>query len=938
MKKIVLLSILLYPLINQAQYEEPILTLNREMHTARINRIDTDSASKYILTCSHDKTAKLWSAESGDLLKTYRPPIGLGNKGILYAATISPDGKYVALGGRTNVYTEGHNIYIFETETGILMHRIAGLSGVIIDLEFSKDGRYLATALGDTNGIRIYESTNWVLVFKDSSYKANSNDIDFSVDGHLISVCDDGYLRLYSPGFQLLKKVKAPRGQQPYFANFSPNGQSLAVAYYNSPKLRVLDSKDLTLLYKPKIGFFTTLGDRFNIVSFSQEGKHLIAGGLHENLGNEWHYIRVWDENGKGRFRDYPTSYNTILDVKPFINDRIIFSSAQPDWGVLGLNTGDKNIYKKREQIDYSKINAAHFKINNNGRIIGLRPTDTKSRIKFNIDTRELEDIAVAFPINLKSKREISILDWKKKLSFLSEYETCHSIDATKDSKSTVLGTDWNIYALGSERKLSWQTSTQSPVWIVNISDNQKIVAACLGDGTIRWYRMNDGELLLSLFIDPYYKHWVLWTPSGYYDVSSGAEELIGWHVNQGADKAALYYPVDKYRPIYYRPDIIDQILETLDEDKALRLANKGANFSNIKSRNTNSDLIPTVRILSPSTGSGFSTNSIDLGFSIKSPNDEPVTTIKIMIDGRTIENERGLKPAGTRFMETIQVPSRNCTVSIIAKNRFGSSEVAYTDLNWFGELETSTKSKLYILAIGVGDYDDDDFDLDYPDEDATAFVEIMQKQEGLLYSDVISKLYTNKTATKDNILDGLDWLVKETTQYDVTMLFLAGHGIEDTHGTFYYLPVNANKNHKRRTCLMKGDIKETVLTVAGKILVFMDACHSGNLMLETNRRGNPDISRVVNELTQAKNGVVVYSSSTGRQSSLENADWGHGAFTKALVEGLEGKAADEQGKITCKSLDLYITERVKQLTSGEQTPTTNYPPNVPDFPISIVE
>ena len=31
--------------------------------------------------------------------------------------------------------------------------------------------------------------------------------------------------------------------------------------------------------------------------------------------------------------------------------------------------------------------------------------------------------------------------------------------------------------------------------------------------------------------------------------------------------------------------------------------------------------------------------------------------------------------------------------------------------------------------------------------------------------------------------------------------------------------------------------------------------------------------------------------------------------------------------------LDLYVSERVEELTRGEQTPTTLKPPNVPDFP-----
>lgn len=42
------------------------------------------------------------------------------------------------------------------------------------------------------------------------------------------------------------------------------------------------------------------------------------------------------------------------------------------------------------------------------------------------------------------------------------------------------------------------------------------------------------------------------------------------------------------------------------------------------------------------------------------------------------------------------------------------------------------------------------------------------------------------------------------------------------------------------------------------------------------------------------------------------------------------------EGKITVNMLDLYISEKVKQLTKGQQTPTTTKPETVPDFPIAF--
>jgi len=128
-----------------------------------------------------------------------------------------------------------------------------------------------------------------------------------------------------------------------------------------------------------------------------------------------------------------------------------------------------------------------------------------------------------------------------------------------------------------------------------------------------------------------------------------------------------------------------------------------------------------------------------------------------------------------------------------------------------------------------------------------------------------------------------------------------------------------------------------TVATIAGKVLVFMDACHSGNLMGKVKRRAAVETTAVINELASAENGAVVFSSASGRQYALENTEWGNGAFTKGLVEGLMGKADYRgTGRITVNMLDLYISERVKELTKGEQTPTTVKPPNVPDFPVAM--
>jgi hypothetical protein len=56
------------------------------------------------------------------------------------------------------------------------------------------------------------------------------------------------------------------------------------------------------------------------------------------------------------------------------------------------------------------------------------------------------------------------------------------------------------------------------------------------------------------------------------------------------------------------------------------------------------------------------------------------------------------------------------------------------------------------------------------------------------------------------------------------------------------------------------------------------------------------------------------------------------------LVEGLAGKAdISGDGIITVSELEYWLAERVKDLTGGQQHPTTAKPNSIRDFPIAAV-
>jgi Patatin-like phospholipase len=65
-------------------------------------------------------------------------------------------------------------------------------------------------------------------------------------------------------------------------------------------------------------------------------------------------------------------------------------------------------------------------------------------------------------------------------------------------------------------------------------------------------------------------------------------------------------------------------------------------------------------------------------------------------------------------------------------------------------------------------------------------------------------------------------------------------------------------------------------------------------------------------QLRAAENGIVVFTSSTGNELSQEKDEWGNGAFTKALVEGLRGAAGRPDVPVVMISdLQGYVPERL---------------------------
>jgi len=930
---------------------EPILRVETGMHQAKINRIAVDAANRYLVTGSGDKTVRVWDLHTGTLLRTLRLPIGMGNEGEVNAVAISVDGGTVAVGGWTGLDFDGSvSIYLFDRASGRMTKRLTGLPNVIGHLAFSPDGQTLVATLGGEHGIRVYGTSDYAVIGEDRAYGDSSYGAAFDRQGRLVTTSLDGFIRLYDTKFQLLAKQQAPGGSEPFGVAFSPAGLQVAVGFKDSTKLAVLSGQDLSFQFAPDARKLTN--GSFSSVAWSADGNRLYAAGSGSN-GTVW----GWAKSGRGPAGVVPTGSVTIFSLLPLQDGGVVFGAADPAHGVLDAQ-GRRTLFQGPSIADYRGIYLNAWRLSHDGTSIEYGyEYGGKIPGRFAVAARVLtvgQSIAgEALEPPKTDAPGISVTDWQNSAApklngkplALYKHEWSRSLAIAPDGQSLLLGCDWSFRLFDRTGQERWRVPAPGVAWGVNIARNGRVAVAAFSDGTIRWYRLSDGQELLAFFTHANRKDWVLWTSTGYYDASPGGEALIGWHVNHGKDQAADFFPAAKFRNTYYRPDIVAKVLDTLDEGAAVRLANSESGRK-AQAVALTEQLPPVVTILSPGEGAMVSTSDVTVRFTLRSPSGEPVTGVKALVDGRPVSVARDLKVTAKAQAESdvqelrVMIPERDAEIAILAENRYSASVPAVVRVKWAGRGPGQADAfviqpRLYILAIGVSQYQNKDLTLGFPAKDAQDFAAVLHSQKGRLYRDVTAKVLTDGAATKDDILDGLDWLRKETTSKDVAMLFLAGHGVNDSNGLYYFLPANANPDKLLRTGVVFSDIKNTLASIAGKTLFFVDTCHSGNIMGA--RRGVADINVVVNELASAENGAVVFASSTGKQYSLEDQAWGNGAFTKALVEGLGGKA-DYTGKgtISINMLDLYLSERVKQLTGGKQTPTTTKPNTVPDFPIAM--
>ncbi len=443
---------------------------------------------------------------------------------------------------------------------------------------------------------------------------------------------------------------------------------------------------------------------------------------------------------------------------------------------------------------------------------------------------------------------------------------------------------------------------------------------------------------LLSVFVAG--NDWVAWSPEGYYAASPGGEQLMGWHLNNGPDAMASYYPASQFRKRFYRPDVIKRLLGAGNLKRALAEAD-AANGTRTEETEVAQNLPPKVSITSPTAAKiELSGNSLDVKALASSVGDKPVTTLRLLIDGRPAP--QGLKIftepklGEVRASWNVDVPSGLHRLTVQASNAVSKALSDPVEVVAASDDQPNAKTaSLYVLAIGINDYPDRRLKLDCAAPDAQSLRDAFLANSTKLFRSVEVKLLLNGEATRASILDGLRWLSAKAKPGDAVVVFYAGHGDCKIEDQFYLVPVDASLRNLSGTGISGETLKRALADLPSTTMLVLDACYAGSFDgKKRKKRSLPEQSdALMRDLTYDAGLVVMCGASKDQEAAEED---GHGFFTQALVEGLSGKAdMDKDGVVEVDELDVYVTRRVRKLSGNEQEPTISRPSVVRSFALS---
>ncbi|MCD4658104.1 MAG: caspase family protein [Planctomycetes bacterium] len=280
-----------------------------------------------------------------------------------------------------------------------------------------------------------------------------------------------------------------------------------------------------------------------------------------------------------------------------------------------------------------------------------------------------------------------------------------------------------------------------------------------------------------------------------------------------------------------------------------------------------------------------------DLSFRIYTPEGQKNIKIDQFTNGKVLENKKFVQIEMVDDFIIDEVKEYNVLLmqdKSYLKYSVVDSLEKKSELNLVLNLR-KTSGELRILCIGIGEYDDLTIpQLNTAENDAKEFAKTMKAQQLTITLKTLKNLIGTE-ATKSEIEDGLNSLVRTSRKDDIVVVYFSGHSIRDANaGISYILPYDCIPTNLEETAITVDFLRKTFGKISSEQkLLIVDNTSEFDIF-------NSETSAVFTGIANNKTTTMLASDKTQRGGMYKRN--GTTLFTSYIIEGLTGKADEMSG------------------------------------------
>jgi len=896
-------------------------------HTSRyqVESVAFSPDGRYALSGCGDMTMKLWEVSSGRELRTFQ-----GHTSSVRSVAFSPDGKY-ALSGSGD-----YTMKLWEVASGRVVRTFKGHTNQIFSVAFSPDGK-VALSGGMEGTVKLWKISTGKVMKSFPGHIGYVWSVAFSPDGRYALSESDYTMKLWDLASGRETRLFQGHTFWVQAVAFSPDGR-YALSGSGDSRMRLWDLSGGSAM-KTLLGAY-----QVNALAFSPDGRSVLAASGVDKL-------KLWDVSSGMELKEFQGHTSWIRSVSFSPDGRYALSGSEDKTMKLWDVSSGRELKTQQEP---KTVDAVAFSPDGRLALFGTAGTlklwDVSSGQVIRAFKGHTAGIySVAFSPDgryaLSGSEDMTMKLWdissgQELRTFQGHTNSVRSVAFSPDGRRALSGS-WDdtlkLWEVSSGREIETMHEAY-PVNGVAFSPDARYALSGSQSGTTTLWDAASGKAVAQMvgFTDD---EWVVITPEGYFTSSPNGAKHLNVRIGNSV------YGVDQFYAKFYRPELVQLALAGKELPKGESLGDV------LATKNA-----PTVRIMSPASGTTVDKDSVTLQLKI-TDNGGGLGSVNIYLNGSQVMNDtRGVvvkgRPSTTEqsISFTISLLDGPNEIKAIAFNKEGSMESIPAAITVTAKAGLA-KPSLYALVVGINEYRNKSISLTYAVPDAKAFAETLANAAGPLFGKVDVELLTTPAGTsKDAISKAFEDLRPKIKPNDLFVFYDASHGMVDTvDNDEQYFLITSNvlflsSDHISMDALSQKDLARLLGNIpAQKKIVILDTCNAGKagkgiqLALLQQTRGLTEATAI--KILQRAVGSATFMASSDTQEALEGYQ-GHGLFTYVLMEGLKGKADFKRdGIITVTGLKLYAEEEVvtlsEQVFKHQQIPMIN--PGDTDFPIGKV-